>query len=155
VASATAFGLMPDLVALVPVSVWAIGSHSAADAVRAYIFAQPGTEPVMAPWAHLLEHNIHCSAHSVLVLGLITLLSFWKFRWLLVPLIGWWLHVALDIPTHSREYYAVTVFYPISNWSFDGLAWTHPGVLVANYLALAVAYAWLFAMRPRDSRCPT
>jgi hypothetical protein len=154
VAGAAAFGLMPDLVALIPVSVWAIGSESATEAIRAYIFAQPGTEPVMAPWAQLLEHNIHCSAHSVVVLALITLLSFWKFRRLLIPLAGWWLHVVLDIPTHSREYYAVTIFYPISTWSFDGIAWTDPGVLVTNYMALAVTYAWLFATRPRGIRKP-
>ena len=149
VIGAAALGLMPDLVALVPVSVWAIGSESAMDAIRAYIFAQPGTEPVMAPWAHLLEHHIHCSAHSVLVLGLMTLVGFWRVRWLVVPLAGWWLHVALDVPTHSSEYYAVTIFYPFSGWSFDGIAWTHPWVLGGNYLGLAAAYAWLFATRRR------
>ena len=152
VAGAAAFGLMPDLVALAPVSIWALGSESASGAIRAYIFAQPGSEPVMAPWAHWLEHNIHCSAHRVLVLGLVTLLSFWKFRWWLVPLMGWWLHLALDVPTHSREYYAVTIFYPLTEWSFDGIAWTHPAVIGANYVALAVAYGWLFATRARNRR---
>ena len=103
----------------------------------------------MAPWAHLLEHNLHCSAHSVLVLGLVTLVSAWRFRWFLVPLAGWWLHLALDVPTHSRDYYAVPVLYPLSEWSFDGIAWTHPAVLGLNYMGLALAYAWLFATRPR------
>ena len=132
-------------------TVWAIGSESATGAIRAYILAQPGTEPVMAPWAHVLEHHIHCSAHSLLVLGAVTLLSFWKFRWFLVPLAGWWLHLALDLPTHSRDYYAVTVLYPFSDWAFDGIAWTHPEVWGLNYLALAVAYAWLFATSRRGA----
>ena len=146
---AAAFGLMPDVVALVPVSIWAAGSESLMGAIRAYVFAQPGTEPAMPPWALLLEHNIHCSAHSLLVLGLVSLFSLWKRRWLLVPLGGWWLHLALDVPTHSREYYAVTIFYPLSEWSFDGIAWTTPEVLAGNYLALAITYGCLFATRSR------
>lgn len=146
---AAAFALMPDVVALAPVSIWAVGSESAMGAIRAYVFAQPGTEPVMAPWARLLEHVIHCSAHSLLVLGLVSLFSFWKCRWLLVPLGGWWLHLALDVPTHSKEYYAVTILYPLSEWSFDGIAWTKPEVLWGNYLALAMTYGWLFATRSR------
>ena len=152
VAGAAAFGLMPDLVALAPVSIWAIGAESSVDAVRAYIFAMPGTEPIMAPWAHMLEHHIHCSAHSLIVLGVVTLLSFWKFRWLRVPLVGWWLHIALDVPTHSQEYYAVTIFYPFTQWSFDGIAWTHPAVLGFNYFALAMVYGWLFLTRRRGKK---
>lgn len=152
VAGAAAFGVMPDLVALAPVSIWALGTDSVSGAMRAYVLARPGTEPVMAPWAHLLEHNIHCSAHSVIVLGFITLLSFWKFRWWLVPLAGWWLHLSLDVPTHSREYYGVTIFYPLTEWSFDGIAWTHPVVLGANYVALALLYGWLFVTRARPGR---
>lgn len=153
VAGAAGFGLAPDLVSLVPVSIWAIGSDSTIEAVRAYVFAVPGTEPAMAPWAHILEHNIHCSAHSLIVLGLVTLISFWKVRWLLVPLVGWGLHLALDVPTHSSEYYAVTIFYPLTEWSFDGIAWTHPAVLGTNYVALALTYAWLFVTRaPRQQQ---
>ena len=154
VLGASAFGLMPDLVALAPVSIWAIGAESSVDAVRAYIFATPGTEPAMAPWAHMLEHRIHCSAHSLIVLSLVTLLSFWKFRWLLVPLMGWWLHIALDVPTHSQEYYAVTLFYPLTRWSFDGVAWTHPAVLGLNYVALGIVYGWLFLTRHRGAPPP-
>lgn len=149
VAGTAAFGLMPDLMALVPVSIWAVGSESSIDAIRAYVFARPGSEPVMAPWAHILEHHIHCSAHSIIILSLITLLSFWRVRWMLVPLTGWWVHLALDVPTHSSEYYAVTVFYPLTEWSFDGIAWTHPAVLGMNYAALTLVYTWLFLTRKR------
>ena len=140
---------MPDLVALVPVIAWTLTSSSTFDAVVAYVTATPGREPAMAAWARLAEHHIHCSAHSVVVLILATA-ACWRWLPRVAPaLLGWWMHLLLDVPTHSREYYAVTVFYPLTEWSFDGIAWTTPWVLAVNYAALAAAYLALFATRKR------
>ena len=57
---------------------------------------------------------------------------------------GWWLHIAIDIPTHSAKYYAVPILYPFTNRGFDGLAWTTPWFLALNYLALAAVWIWLY-----------
>lgn len=146
VAGAVALGALPDLVALVPVIAWAIISSASFDAVVAYLTATPGTEPEMAAWARMAEH-VHCSAHSVVVLAVATIAC---RRWLpavLPAMLGWWMHLLLDIPTHSEEYYAVTLFYPFTRWSFDGIAWTTPWVLAVNYAALLAAYAALFTTR--------
>jgi hypothetical protein len=140
---------MPDLVALLPVTGWAVSSSKPLDSILAYVMALPGKEPEMDVWARLAEHHIHCSAHSLIVLSLVTLAC---WRWLprvLPALLGWWLHLLLDIPTHSREYYAVTILYPFTEWSFDGIAWTTPWVLAVNYFALLIAYATLYAKRAR------
>lgn len=77
------------------------------------------------------------------------------WRWhrpLLHALLGWWLHLALDIPTHSREYYAVTVLYPFSEWSFDGVAWPTPWLLGVDWVLLVAAWAALAFTSRRRSR---
>ena len=149
VAAAMAFGAAPDLVGLLPVTAWAIGTASPSTAIREYVAAIPGTEPSMAPWARLAEHHLHCAAHSVLVAGLAALLA-WRWRpRLLRGFTGWWLHLGLDVPTHSEAFYAVTLFYPLTEWSFDGIAWTTPWLLGANWVALALTYAVLLRPRPR------
>ena len=37
------------------------------------------------------------------------------------------------------------MLYPFTERGFDGLAWNSPLALIANYLALLLAAAWLWA----------
>ena len=145
VAGAVALGAMPDLVGALPVLAASVGGPAPLKTLLAYAMAVPGTEPALqAGWAYALEHHLHCSAHSVIVLAIVTALALRWARAAAPSLLGWWLHLALDVPTHSDDYYAVTIFYPFTEWSFDGIAWTNPIVLGTNYVLLAVAYAWLW-----------
>ena len=144
---AGAFGAMPDLVGLVPVSAWAIGSPEPWNVVAAYVAAVPGQEPSMAGWARQSEHVLHCSAHSLVVLAFVALLAWRQGAATRAALLGWTLHIALDVPTHSSAYYAVTLLYPLSEWRFDGLAWTSPAVLAANWILLAATGAALWLTR--------
>ena len=74
-------------------------------------------------------------------------------RSLWFPLLGWWSHIVIDVFTHSADYYAVPVLYPFTERGFDGIAWTTPWLMVANYLALAAVGAWLLtSRRPADGR---
>jgi hypothetical protein len=58
--------------------------------------------------------------------------------WLLIPLLGWWSHIVIDVFTHSADYYASPVLYPITQRGFDGIAWNTPWFMVLNYSVLAV-----------------
>ena len=49
----------------------------------------------------------------------------------------------IDVFTHSAGYYPVSVFYPFTDWAFDGIAWNQPGMLVLNYAALGATAWWL------------
>ena len=152
VAVATAFGAMPDVVALLPVSLWASGSTEPWESMVAYVTATPGKEPDLAPWAQVAEHVLHCSAHSVVVLAVFALIA-WRFQPALrSAALGWGLHLALDVPTHSESYYAVTLFYPFSEWHIDGIAWTTPAVLGLNWILLAATCATLWFTRERSPR---
>jgi hypothetical protein len=68
----------------------------------------------------------------------------------LVPLLGWWSHIVIDVFTHSADYYASPVLYPLTERGFDGIAWITPWFMVANYLVLGVTGLLLF--RSRNSR---
>ena len=68
----------------------------------------------------------------------------WGGVTLWVPLLGWWSHILIDIFSHSADYYAVPVLYPITMRGFDGVAWNTPWFMALNYLALAVTWAWLW-----------
>lgn len=51
------------------------------------------------------------------------------------------------MPTPSSINYAVTLFYPLSEWQFDGVAWTTPSIVAANWALLAATGAALWLTR--------
>jgi hypothetical protein len=152
IASAVALATLPDVVHLAPVAAWAaFGGGSFADLV-AYALATPATEPAMPHWVSEAAHHLHCIMHSALIAGAITWAVSRVPRWwqaVAVPLAGWWLHIAIDVFTHSADYYPAPVLYPITREGFDGLAWNTPWFLAANYAALALAAFLLWRGRRR------
>jgi membrane-bound metal-dependent hydrolase YbcI (DUF457 family) len=77
---------------------------------------------------YLVSHTLHFTAHSALVTGLVTLLV-WRFKPVfLIPLLGWWSHIVIDVFTHSANSCPSSVLYPISQRGFDGIAWNAPMV---------------------------
>ena len=61
-----------------------------------------------------------------------------------IPLLGWWTHIVIDVFTHSADYYAVPVLYPITERGFDGIAWNTPWMLALNCAALGAAIWWAY-----------
>ncbi len=53
-----------------------------------------------------------------------------------LPLLGWWSHVLIDVFTHSADFYPSPVFYPVTYWGFDGVAWNTPWFMIINYLVM-------------------
>ena len=139
--------LLPDVLPLVPVLAASVSQPEPFAFLREWVMAKPGTEPSMPPLLAALSHHLHCTMHSIVVLAAVTALAAWRWRAALLPLAALWLHVLIDIPTHSSEYYPVTILYPLSNSAFDGVAWTEPWLIAANYAVLAAVYAWLL-VRP-------
>jgi hypothetical protein len=90
--------------------------------------------------------HLYNVTHSFLVFLLVFLLVWRLRRRPLWELAAWGLHVLVDVPTHSFAFFPTPVFWPLSNWKFDGWQWMTPAILVSNYLLLAICYAW-FAFR--------
>jgi hypothetical protein len=142
----------PDIVPMLPVVAYAFAEPNSLKLVLAYATATPGLEPALPSWVSQWTHHLHCTMHSVVVLGALTLLLWLaKCRFPMV-LIGWWSHVLIDIPTHSADYYAVPLLYPISDNAFDGVSWREPWMLATNYIALIVVYVWLYRQYRMDAQ---
>ena len=146
-AATVALGAAPDIVSLLPMAVWSLSQPASFALTRDYISAMPGTEPAMPAIVGLLSHHAHCAMHSAVVAAAVGLLIWWRRPRLLPVLVGWWLHIALDIPTHSNDYYAVPFLYPLAYWGINGVAWTTPWVLATDYVALGLAFLGLFLSR--------
>lgn len=52
----------------------------------------------------------------------------------------------------ARQWWLTDVSYSFTEKAFDGLAWNTPWFLMANYMVLAVAIAFLLLTRSRFRR---
>ncbi|KKR14863.1 MAG: hypothetical protein UT42_C0016G0002 [Candidatus Falkowbacteria bacterium GW2011_GWA2_39_24] len=79
-------------------------------------------------------------------------LLFWLATWMIVYFVlhqvtaaivvsSWGLHIIIDIFTHnSKSNLATRIFWPLSNWHFDGFIWTTKKFLIINYAIIAILY---------------
>jgi hypothetical protein len=142
IAGAVALAMLPDVVHLAPVAAWAAFGGGSLGELAAYALATPATEPALPHWVSEAAHHLHCIMHSALIAGAVAWAVARVPRWwrlLALPLAGWWLHIGIDVFTHSADYYPAPVLYPLTQRGFDGLAWNTPWFLAANYAALALA----------------
>jgi hypothetical protein len=143
VATTMGMAALPDVMHLLPIVFWWVFGDGTWAVVRAYASALPGQEPTLPPLVGLLSHHLHCVMHSAVVAGVVTLISWAVLRSLWIPLLGWWLHIVIDVFTHSADFYPSPVLYPFTQRGFDGVAWNLPWMLALNYATLGVAAWWV------------
>ena len=143
--------VLPDFGHMLPVTGWAMSTLSSADWWQ-YATASPGQEPPMPASIGLWAHHLHCIFHSAVTAAVVTGLVWWRWRRFWPPLLGWWLHIVIDVFTHSAEFFPSPVLYPLTYWGFDGWAWNLPMALALNYAALAGVWVGLLQARRRSTR---
>jgi hypothetical protein len=60
-----------------------------------------------------------------------------RFPW---EMAGWMIHILIDIPTHSTQFYSTPFLWPVSDIKFNGLSWGTPWFLALNYTIMATLY---------------
>ena len=144
VAATLGLAALPDVLHLLPIMAWWVFGNGGLDVVLSYAVAVPGQEPGLPAMVKLLSHHLHCIMHSAVVAGAVTMVLWAVRHSLWIPLLGWWSHIVIDVFTHSADYYAVPVLYPITERGFDGIAWNTPWMLAMNYAALGAAIWWVY-----------
>ncbi len=140
------WGVFPDLFAFGPAFGfaawrWAIGAAPA----WGWWMKDPGNPFVdMAPVLYRLSHSLVVFAGIALVAWLL------KHGAALV-LLGWPLHILMDIPTHTSAFYATPFLWPLSRYQYEGTPWTQPEVMLPNLalLALSLGIVTVRALRRR------
>jgi hypothetical protein len=110
-------------------------------------FQFPAQEPVPAFQAKIFQlvSIQYGMSHSLVVFafvfGIIVLLR-GKRR---VPweMLGWCLHILMDIPTHSYRFYPTPFLWPISMIKFNGFSWATPWFIITDYSLLIIVYLYL------------
>lgn len=104
-------------------------------------------------------HTLYSVTHSLIIAGLvIVIVSFFK-RSLIIEMLGWPLHILVDIPTHSNKFFPTLFLWPVSDFHVNGTSWGSPYIFIPNVILLTVLYFWFYKSKkhankekPRDSR---
>ncbi len=96
-----------------------------------------------------LPKKLYPLSHSLIVfLGVFLLIKLIKKKYNF-EILAWALHILIDIPTHSRQFYPTPFLWPISNFVFDGISWGNKWFMIINYSLLLIFYLFLILKEKR------
>lgn len=128
-----AFGVLPDLVSFTPIFIYFFGQLILGRAQ----FGRPDLETnILAQYA---QHSYNYT-HSLAIFSVVFILCWLllrKFPWVLL---GWSLHIVIDIFTHP-DFYQTPYLFPLSDVKNTyAVSWAHPVFMIINYSLLLVLY---------------
>ncbi len=131
------FGIAPDLFSFGIFSAMSVlGVVSGPD-----WSAGPPDPSTIPQYVHSLYNITHSLVIFAFVFGIV-----WAIRkkpWL--PMLAWPLHILVDMPTHSTEFFPTPFLWPFfNNVRIDGVPWSHPWIFAPNVVLLAGLYLWFF-----------
>ncbi len=92
-----------------------------------------------------LPATLYQYSHSLVLWAIIFI-----FVWILakrprLELLGWLLHILIDIPSHSATFYPTPFLFPISEYRFkDGISWSNTTFMIINYSLLLIVSLYIF-----------
>ena len=152
--AAAAFGALPDIIAFLPARIQELveGNPNLSHEPRP-LSAYPAITMPLYDFSHSLFGLAIVGAATWLILGAA---PSWARRRDASPqsasrgvvtlfCIGpWALHLAVDAPLHTADFFPTPLFWPFSDMVVSGIAWAQPAVWLPNLALLAVAlwYTW-------------
>jgi len=95
-------------------------------------------------------YTLYNATHSLAVFAAVFALVWWLRGRPLWELGAWGLHIAVDIFTHSAEFFPTPFLWPLSDARVNGVPWSDPRIFFSNLLALTLVYGgWAWWRRRR------
>ena len=57
-------------------------------------------------------------------------------------MLAWPFHILLDFPFHTKAYFPTKLFYPLTNFSIDGIHWSNPEVWFPNLAGIIILFIY-------------
>jgi hypothetical protein len=90
-----------------------------------------------------LSSTLYNVSHSIIVFFIVFFIVYLIFRKPVWILGAWLLHIIIDVPTHSYQFYPTPIFWPISSHKFNGIGWANEYFIIVDILLLIAVYFYL------------
>ena len=137
------FGILPDIIAFIPLTMYQLYKKEPWRAFHMGLLQQRWT--LYPQKLRAFTVTVYAITHSIVIFSLVfvsTALFFGVQWWLL----GWLLHIIIDIPTHKKTFFGTQIWYPFSTWAYKGIPWETRQVLVINATTLVLAYTTILVL---------
>jgi hypothetical protein len=143
--AAAFWGAMPDVFAFVPLFIYLFYKLGTGTLDTSQFSHPEDFEPPKADtlFINRLTHFLYEMSHSLMVFFVVFIVVAFIYRKPIWEMAGWLLHIIIDIPTHSFQFYPTPFLWPFSDYKFDGISWADPYFLVLNYLLIFLVYLLL------------
>jgi membrane-bound metal-dependent hydrolase YbcI (DUF457 family) len=94
-------------------------------------------------------HILYNITHSFVIFAIVFLLVWFFLKkpyWLLG---AWFLHILVDIPSHSFSFFPTPFLWPIYNFKIDGIGWGNPVIFFPDVAILILLYAMFWYKKRR------
>lgn len=92
-------------------------------------------------------------SHSFVTFGVAFLVTWAVRKRAPIAMLGWALHIFIDIFSHAQTFFPTPFLWPISNWKFlHGVSWASPWFMIINYGAMLIAFYFVFLRRKTTER---
>lgn len=134
--------VFPDIFAFSMMFFWSLGNFILGNLDLSKLPPPHKVEPAAQNTLPIfnLTSLLYSLSHSVIIFIIVFALTSLIFRRPIWEMGGWLVHILLDIPTHSYQFYPTPFLWPISNLKFNGFSWATPWFLIVNYLAIIIVY---------------
>jgi len=147
------FGVFPDVFSFTPLFVWMFfglisGSFSFSD------FPRPeNVEPTQRDTLFIfrLVNLLYSLSHSLPIFLIIFGLVYLIFKRPIWEIFAWLVHILIDIPTHTYQFYPTPFLWPFSDIKFNGFVWSAPWFLILNYSAIILIYFYLYYFNKKNN----
>lgn len=101
-----------------------------------------------------LASSLYQYSHSLVIFAVIFGIVWLLFKKPWLPMLGWGLHILLDIPSHSLDRFPTPFLFPISEYRFPyGVHWANFWFMIINYsLLLLVVLYFVFRKSKNQKR---
>ncbi len=135
---AAAWGMFPDVFAFLPIAAVVLWLRRPGEPIGPGLLFH-GPQRDLLP-RFLRPEALYQFSHSLLVFLAVFLVARLLLRRPLLAMLGWPLHILMDIPTHGGGVYRTPFLWPLSSYRFSGIWWSRPWFMILNYSLIASAY---------------
>lgn len=113
-------------------------------------FSEFGRHHITNPSGFDLAAYLYQFSHSLVIFALVFILVWVISRRPRYELLGWLLHILIDIPSHSAGFYPTPFLFPISDYKFlYGVSWANIWYMIINYSLLAIIWIYILIKKLR------
>lgn len=93
--------------------------------------------------------------HSFVIFAIVFLIVWFVKKKPYWPLLAWGIHIAIDVPLHSAEFFPTPFLFPVSAYRLEGVSWNNTYIFLGNYLILGFLYFSTFVIKSKRKKITT